>query len=59
MIEAMSAICASANTRFGIMGSGAWDETNKHSTHGENQVAHGSNTGHWSIWGEPGPGAGP
>lgn len=30
-------------------------EINKHSTHGDTQVGHGSNTGHWSMWGDPGP----
>lgn len=32
-------------------------ENNRHGTHDETQVAHGSNTGHWSIWGAPGPDA--
>nr|WP_298097910.1 hypothetical protein [uncultured Shinella sp.] len=42
------------NSRSRKAGSGKTDGTDAHSTLGETQVAHGSNTGHWSIWGDPG-----
>lgn len=47
-------LLAFRNSRPVKAGAGKLDETNKHSMHGQDQVAHGSNAGHWSMWGDPG-----